>query len=358
MSKKRLAPGVKPKVKWKGIVRITGYPIMCKTFDRKTDAQRWAEATESDLRRGRHVDTTDMRRRTLGQLIERYVEAVLPRKPKSAKKQQSQLRWWSEHYGKYTLAQLKPQLLAEARDKLLSEVTYRGELRSPATVKRYLAVLSHAFSVAVREWGWLENNPMERVTKPSESKGRIRFLERHETSALLEACKASNSPHLYGVVLLAVSTGMRQGEILGLRWHEVDLERESILLTDTKNGERRAVPLVGQALEMMRSNSQVRRLDTDLVFPGRFRPGQQAKRASIRTAWDKVISELGIEDFRFHDLRHTAASHLVMNGATLAEVAEILGHKTLQMVKRYAHFNVDHTRSVLKSMNERFLGEV
>jgi integrase len=355
VSKKTLAPGVKPKVKWKGIVRITGYPTLCQTFDRKTDAQKWAEATESDLRRGRHVDTTDMRRRTLGQLIDRYVEAVLPRKPKSAKKQQGQLRWWAEHYGKYTLAQLKPQLLAEARDKLLSEVTYRGKLRSPATVKRYLAVLSHAFTVSVKEWGWLESNPMQRVTKPSEGKGRIRFLERHESDALLDACKASSSPHLYGVVLLALSTGMRQGEILGLRWREVDLERDCILLTHTKNGERRAVPLVGQVLEMIRSHSQVRRLDTDLVFPGRFRPGQEAKRASIRTAWDKVIHDLGIEDFRFHDLRHTAASNLVMNGATLVQVAEILGHKTLQMVKRYAHFNVDHTREVLRSMNANFL---
>ena len=146
---------------------------------------------------------------------------------------------------------------------------------------------------------------MERVTKPSESKGRIRFLERHETSALLEACKASNSPHSMA------SCCLRCRRVCGrarssFRWHEVDLERESILLTDTKNGERRAVPFAGQALEMMRSNSQVRRLDTDLVFPGRFRPGQQAS-APVSAPRGTKSSASWVLKTSVFDLRHTAA---------------------------------------------------
>lgn len=238
-------------------------------------------------------------------------------------------------------------MISECRDELLKGKTYRGTVRSPATVVRYLAALSHAMSIAVKEWGWIEQNPVSNVRKPSESRGRVRFLEKDERERLLDACKKSNSHFLYPIVILAISTGMRQGEILNLRWKDVDLKRKKLILHETKNNERRAVPIVGLAHEVLSDLRKVRRIDSKLVFPAR----DPEKPVDIRNAWEAAVTRAEIEDFRFHDLRHTAASYLAMNGATLAEIAEVLGHKTLQMVKRYAHLSETHTLSVVERMN-------
>ena len=141
-----------------------------------------------------------------------------------------------------------------------------------------------------------------------------------------EACKASTCALLYPVVVVAISTGMRRGEILGLHWSQVDLIRERITLYETKNGDRRGVPLAAVALTLLRALHENRRIDTELVFPSPRvdRPIQFEK------AWKAALAEAGICDFRFHDLRHCAASYLVMNGASLAEVGDILGHKSVR----------------------------
>ena len=217
---------------------------------------------------------------------------------------------------------------------------------------RYLAALSHAYSTAVNEWGWLESNPVKKVKRPTEPRGRVRYLNEVEREKLLKACQESSNPFLYTIVVLAISTGMRHGEILGLTWDDVDLTRRRIILNKTKNDERRAVPIVGAAFDLLKSLSKVRRLDSRLLFPG----GNPAKPIEIRVPWLAALEKAGIRDFRFHDLRHTAASYLAMNGATLAEIAEILGHKTFQMVKRYAHLSESHTASVVEKMNAKIFG--
>ena len=328
-------------------VRLKGYPIQTATFKRLTDAKRWAQQTEAAIREGRHFKTREAKKHTLADLIDRYARDVLPTKPKSQKKQESQLEWWKERIGDYSLADVTPALISECRDEQLRGKTYRGTVRSPATVVRYLAALSHAMTIAVNEWGWLEQNPVSKVRKPSESRGRVRFLDEDERVRLLEESKKSSSTHLYPIVVLAISTGMRQGEILNLRWRDVDLQRSKLVLHETKNNERRAVPIVSMALNILAELSKVRRIDSKLVFPGR----DPDKPIDIRGAWEKAVALAEIEDFRFHDLRHTAASYLAMNGATLAEIAEVLGHKTLQMVKRYAHLSEAHTSSVVERMN-------
>lgn len=131
---------------------------------------------DSAMREGRHFKNIESRKHTLGELIDRYVKQVLPRKPKSQEKQRSQLVWWKEKIGDYLLSDVSPALIAEYRDELLNGITVRGEQRSPSTVVRYMAVLSHAFTVAVKEWGWLEDSPVRKVTKPKEPQGRVRFL--------------------------------------------------------------------------------------------------------------------------------------------------------------------------------------
>jgi integrase len=155
------------------------------------------------------------------------------------------------------------------------------------------------------------------------------------------------------VVLIALSTGFRKGEILNLQWPDVDLIQGRITSQETKNGERRTVPLTGPALDQMRQHARVRRRDTQLVFPNAY----GTKPLDIRKAWETALKQATIPDFRFHDLRHSAASYLAMNGASLAEIAEILGHKTLAMVKRYAHLSEAHTAGVVARMNAKIFGE-
>ena len=138
----------------------------------------------------------------------------------------------------------------------------------------------------------------------------------------------------------------------GIVWSDVDFQMGLIRLENTKNNERRSVPLTGLALDIVRDLASVRRIDTDLVFP--IKGGRQG----LRIPWEAALKKAEIEDFRFHDLRHTAASYLAMNGATLAEIAEILGHKTLQMVKRYAHLTEQHTSKVVTRMTESIFGGV
>jgi integrase len=170
-----------------------------------------------------------------------------------------------------------------------------------------------------------------------------------EKTRLLNACKAHGEP-LYTVVVLALSTGARRGEIMSLTWKDVDLNRGVITLHETKNDERRVLPLVGHALDQVKKMSKVRRIDTDFLFPSHRDP---SKPLSIQNIFGAALKTAEIEDFRFHDLRHSAASYLAMNGASLAEIAEVLGHKTLQMVKRYAHLSEAHTTSIVASMNAR-----
>ncbi len=335
-------------------IRLRGHPLETTTFERKTDAKRWAQQTEAAIREGRHFKATEAKKHTLGEVVDRYLRDVLPAKPRSEKDQKRQLKWWKEQLGDFLLADVTPALIAEYRDKLAKGVTPRGTQRSPSTVNRYLAALSHALSIAVKEWGWLDDNPIRKVRKPKEPRGRVRFLSDDERTRLLAACKEHNNPALYAIVVLALSTGARQGEILNLTWKDVSVSRGMIVLQETKNNERRAIPLQGHALEIVKEMRTVRRIDTDLLFPSRQDPD---KPLNIQNIWRAALEKVAIEDFKFHDLRHSAASYLAMSGASLVEMATVLGHKTLQMLKRYAHLSEQHTAGGVARMNEKIFGE-
>lgn len=334
-------------------IRLKGHPTQTASFNRLTDAKIWVQQTESAIRERRYFKTTEAKKHTLSDAIDRYIENVLQHKPKSLKDQTTQLNYWKETIGQYSLADITPALIAEQRDKLLQGITSRGRARTPATVNRYLAALSHLFTVAIKEWGWIEANPILKITKPKEPRGRVRFLSDDERGRLLKAAKESDSTYLYLIIVLCLSTGARKMEILDLQWKNADLERGIITLHETKNGERRILPITGHALELLKQHVKIRRIDTDLVFPSNYNPKQSM---DIRTPFETALKRAEITDFRFHDLRHSAASYLAMNGASLAEIAEVLGHKTLQMVKRYAHLSEAHTAGVVAKMNEKIFG--
>ncbi|WP_022949118.1 tyrosine-type recombinase/integrase [Methylohalobius crimeensis] len=337
-------------------IRLKGYPPQTATFDRKTDAKKWAQATEAAIREGRHFKTAEARKHTLSELIDRYKRDVLPnQKPKHQANAAHALDWWKDRYGYLLLCDVTAAVVAEGKDALLNEPCARGTKRAPATVVKAMNCLSAAFTLAANEWGWLEENPCRKVKKPRVDNGRVRFLDDDERARLLEACKQSTNRYLYPIVLLGFSTGMRKSEILNLTWADVSLHGGFILLNETKNRERRRVPLVGAALEALKGHSKVRRLDTELLFPGRpTKPDEPpTKPMDIKRAWASALQRAEIDNFRFHDLRHSCASYLVMQGASLRDVAEILGHRTLQMTYRYSHLSETHLRGVLEDMAQK-----
>ncbi|WAK02790.1 tyrosine-type recombinase/integrase [Methylobacter sp. YRD-M1] len=341
-------------IRYTAEIRLKGFPTQSATFKRKTDAKRWIQDTESAIREGRHFKTVEAKKHTLAELVDRCINDVLPIKSATLKRDQTtQLSWFKDEIGAFTLADINPAVITQCRDKLLTEIGQRGKVRTPASVVRYMAALSHAFTIAVNEWQWLEDSPMRKVKKPKEPRGRVRFLEDDDRARLLQACKESSNELLYICVILALSTGMRQGELMNLKWSDVNLKDRYIILHETKNEERRRVPLTGHALELLQEHAKVKRLDTSLLFPGKT---HKDKPIDLRKPFETALKRAEITDFRWHDLRHCTASYLAMNGASSAEIAEILGHKTLQMVKRYAHLSDGHVSSVIESMNAKIFG--
>ena len=333
-------------------IRLKGHPLETATFEKKTDANKWVQDTESAMREGRHFKTTEAKKHSLKDLIDSYIKNELPKKPKNARNIETQLLWWSSEIGRYTLADVTPSLIADCRDQLLNGLTPNGTKRKNATVVRYLAALSVCLTYGVKEKEWLNDSPMRKVTKPTEPRGRVRFLNYEERTKLLAACKASTNPYIYPVTVLALSTGARQGEIMNLTWDDVDLKTGRAILQETKNGERRSIAITGHALNVLVELNKVRRIDTKLLFAGE----NPERPAVLSKPWVAAVEAAGITNFKFHDTRHSAASELAMNGATLHEIADILGHKTLAMVMRYAHLCKTHTSAVVASMNEKIFG--
>jgi integrase len=331
-------------------VRLKGHPSQAATFRRLTDARKWIQDTESAIRDGRHFKTTEAKKHTFADLIDRYVKSNQDQKTLL---QLHQLIWWKERLGSLLLVDITPALLSQCRDELGAGLTPNGTQRGSGTVVRYLSALSAVYAACVNDYGWLEESPMSKVKRPKEPRGRVRFLSDDERARLLIACKDSTNDCLYLCVILALSTGMRRAELMTLQWPDVDLKAGAVILHKTKNGERRRVPIAGLGLKLLREYAKVRRLDTPYLFPGII---HKDKPLNLRPHFKAALAAASITDFRWHDLRHCTASYLAMNGASLSEIAEVLGHKTLNMVKRYAHLSDSHVSNVVASMNAKIFG--
>lgn len=336
-------------------IRIKGYPIETATFDRKTDAKIWAQEIETAMRKGKHSKTSQAKKKTLADTIDRYIQNELPHRKSDHQKFKMQLSWWKEHLGSYFLADITPSILAEYRDKLQKEPSSRGNKpRTNATVNRYMASLSIVLSITAREWEWIESNPMLKVNKKKEDRGRIRFLSDEERNALLHECEKATNPLIYLLVVIALSTGARYSEVINLKWENIDFKRKVFYFMDTKNSENRAVPISKKAFDLLTEHNKIRKINSNYVFAR----SDGKKPIDLRHQWEESVKRAGLEDFRFHDLRHTAASYLAMNGATLVEISDILGHKTMQMVKRYSHLTQQHTAGILERMNDQQFGNM
>jgi integrase len=324
------------------------------SFRTLTDAKNWVRKQESSILEGKYVPDNKARKHTLSELIEEYIRLHLSKVPSRLKDQISHLNWWKENYGNKALIEITPSLLVEAKEKLLSGITFRKKKRSNSTVNRYFSSLGRAFALALQEWQWINENPFRRVSKLKETGGRSRFLSRDELHALLQCCKGSKNPHLYGMVLIAASMGLRFGEIANLRWKHIDFDNGFANLEKTKNGSARFVPLPDQVSAYLKE-FQRPKLPEEFLFPSK-NPAKRHPYSLIRKSFQKAVQETKLQDFKFHDLRHTAASHMAMNGATQGELMEILGHRSPVMTRRYAHFSNEHIARVLQKTSNNLIG--
>lgn len=282
---------------------------------------------------------------TVGDLLAVYQREYFPLKAPGTQKQQGYVfHVIMDTLGDLPLTAITPALLRTWRN-------YLGRTRQPGTVRQYMDTFSAALRIAVEDYALLASNPVRNVRKPPEPPGRVRFLSQDEKQRLLAACQASRQAALYPMVLVALSTGCRRSEVSRLRWSEVDMERAVLRLERTKNGTRRQVPLSPQAVAVLQRWQAAQGVNTPWVFP---RPDGAGALRSER-AWQGALQRAGLEDFHFHDLRHTTASYLAMSGASLAEIAEILGHKRIEVTRRYTHLTTAHTAAVVERMTAQFL---
>ena len=349
-----------PSGTWKALIRKNGWPTTSKTFRTKRDASDWSRRVEDEMVRGVYIQRTASERMTLEQALKRYLAEVSPTKaPKTAQSEIGSAKKLIEKLGSYSLAALSAEVISEYRDKRLAERTRRKTPVSNNTVRLELALLSHLFNTAIREWGvGLSGNPLLNIRKPSPGAGRDRRLSASEEARLYAAVDAHTNPFLGWIVRIAVETGMRSSEITGLRRNQVDIARRIVRLDDTKNGSSRLVPLSREATTVFRKalDHPIRPLDTDLIFFGE--PGRDGKRRPyvFSKRWRALRAELGMSDLRFHDLRHEAVSRFVEAGLSDMQVSAISGHKSMQMLRRYTHLRAEDLVATIDELDERRRG--
>ena len=358
-------------ISYRAQIRVRGKSESA-TFPVKSEAVEWAGKIETAIREGKHFPHAAARRTTFDALAKSYVEnALYDMDEKQRATRVQQVTWWSEQFKGRTVVEITPEVIKDARAACAAEKFTRGKerknkktgetvppkqyKRTPATVNRYVATLSALMTYAIKEHSppLLTTNPVTSVTRKTEAKGRTRFLSDAERAALLDACAKSAWHPLRALVLLAITTGARRSEMTTLLWSDVDLVAGRALVRKSKNHEQRLLILAGEALKALKALEAERAAKpederSDYVFPNPS--GTPGAIKFFDDDWHAALDVAGIKGFRFHDLRHTTASYLAAQGRSLLEIADVLGHKTLAMVKRYSHLVVDHKADVIAQM--------
>lgn len=293
-----------------------------------TADRRLADAILSKVKvqiiEGQYFEKAVAQSHTFTELMDRYEKEHVLRKlrHRGVKGYMNNLRAF---FGDRTLADITPKLIVAYKNKRYEDG------KAPATINRELANLKKAFNLALREWEWCHQNPVTRVSMEKENNKRDRWLSEEEESRLLTAC----APWLHDLVTFALHTGMRMGEILELTWRGVDFTRRTVTVMRSKNGERRTIPVNETVLRVLKEKARVRSLASDLVFCSKaFTPMESGH---LRRSFRLALSKAKIEEFHFHDFRHTFATRLVQAGIDLYKVQQLLGHKSPIMTQRYAH---------------------
>jgi integrase len=313
------------KTGWRAQIRRKGHKSIARTFNTKSEAERWALQIESGMGVGTYVDNREALSTSLHACLERYAAEIVPHK-KGAHRDLYRVKFWQgEHLASKGIGTIKQVDIAKWRDARIA-AGYSG-----STVKKDLALLSHVFTIAAKEWGFPLTNPVSMIRKPKSGLARDRRLHDGEEELLLEHC---DTQEMRAFITLAIETAMRRGEIVGLqrKW----INGRVAYLPDTKNGTPRAVPLSARALDAIASLPI--RIDGKLF---------EFKEDAYTHSFIRVCKKAGIEDLHLHDLRHEATSRLFEKGLDVMQVKSITGHKSLQMLSRYTHLKADELARLL-----------
>jgi integrase len=258
----------------------------------------------------------------------------------SNKSLQVYVRSMASFFGDRTLLEITPKLINQYKTKRQTDGV------KPASINRELAAMKKAFNLAIKEWEWVKENPVTKISMEEENNKRDRWLTYEEEDRLLEACPE----WLKELVIFGLCTGMRQGEILSLAWKEVDLFRKTIVVLRSKNKERRTIPINETIFEMLKAKSRVRSIKTDLVFYNENHT--MISNCLVSKAFHIAAEKARVEDCRFHDLRHTFATRIVQAGKDLYKVQRLLGHKSPSMTQRYAHHYPESLRDAVEVLDK------
>ncbi|MDA8028442.1 MAG: tyrosine-type recombinase/integrase, partial [Nitrospiraceae bacterium] len=303
---------------WQAQILRKGQSPQYKTFNNKSDAEKWARSIEAEMDRGAFVSRKEAENTMLAEALDRYEREITSKK--KGHQEKNTIRKWKNHsLSKRPLTSIQGKDVAEYRDERLKNV-------SPNTVRLELALLSHLFTIAVKEWGMSGLvNPVMQIRKPKLPQGRDRRLQSGELDAI---CAASESPVLADLVRFAGEAGMRRGELAGMTWQMVDLQKRTVTLLETKNGEKRLVPLSTEAVRIL--TGLVRRIDGKVwgMEPDSITQAFIRALSRARTAYEKDCEEKGekpdtsfLADLTFHDLRHEATSRFFEKGLNPMQVA-------------------------------------
>lgn len=311
--------------KWQARISRKGEQSLVKTFLTKEDAEKWARSIEVEWDKGTYCNTHQAQKTTFGELIERYLREVTPTM-RGANADTIRLKAiLRKPIAQINTLMLNSNRIAKYRDERLKEVT-------AGTVIRELAYFSSIINHARREWGINIANPVALVRKPTSPPGRNRILTQDEEMRLLEASTPIKNRNIYTrpFIILAIETAMRRGELLSIRWENINFSKRTAYLPLTKNGESRTVPLSTRAIETLQA---LPRSIDGRVLPVNF--------PALGNSFKRATSRAKIDNLRIHDLRHTAATRLSEKLPNLLELSAVTGHKSLSMLKRYYHPNAE-----------------
>ena len=316
---------------WRAIIKRKGYPTQTRTFDLKGQAETWAKQIENEMDRGVFVSRVEAESTTLAELLDRYENEITPQKRGAAMERSHLKVIGQDPIARCFVARITGRELTAYKNRRLAVV-------AGSTLNRELNVLSHVFTVAAQEWHihlpW--GNPVRLLSRPRVNDKRDRRLVGDELPRLLTAAQAyggsapQTAGHIGPIIIWAIETAMRRGEIAAMRWEHLDRKARVLLIPETKNGTPRRVPLSTAALVVL--DGLPRRID-GRVFA--------MHTGSISRAFAEACKAAGIEGLTFHDLRHEATSRLFEKGLNPMQVAAITGHKSLQMLKRYTHLRAE-----------------
>ena len=307
----------------------------------KTLAEMALKKRQIEVAENRFLDVKKEQKVKFKDFAQTYAETYGKKKRSWDSTDEHYLKKLTSFFGDKYLHEITPFLVQKYQTQRRQEKTNRGGLVSVAYVNRELACLKCMFRLAI-EWDHATENPVKKIKFEKENNSRVRFLEKEELKKVLDFC----GPRLKPVVILAVNTGMRKAEIQNLKWRDVDIQRGFLTLYSTKNGETRRVPLNNTAKEALMSVSK--HPESPYIFCN-----TDGIHYNFSGVFEKALGKAGIKDFRFHDLRHTAASYLAMSGVDLNTIRDILGHKSLDMVLRYAHLSPTHQANAVSRLDRQ-----